>query len=204
VLSQPILLVVFDSVSYSTLKKSKPENISELGEIHKAIAHADWTLPSFASMFVGALPSCVECEKHRKIFGHSPFFLKEMNAVVFTSNSWIEVLAKKLGAKVVYSHSEYSTALFTHLILNLEIKTKLVVLHIMETHFSRYKSGGEKQQIQMIKHVDSALGKLFEKFDKVIVTSDHGENFGKGEKHGNFDGIFRKKIFEVFIVTKGW
>jgi len=188
------LVVVLDSVGYRTFLKANIPNMKSVGEVHLAYSHGSWTLPSFASMFVGIFPACsIQNCYHRRLINPEPFFLRKNKAVVFTSNPWVEILAKSLGAKVIPIES-------TKDVLNHNVDGDIVFVHVMETHFIGDEPWSEEIQIKRLESIDKVIGRLIGKFNRVLITSDHGENFEGGAKHGNFNGIFRKYIFEVPLV----
>ncbi len=58
------------------------------------------------------------------------------------------------------------------------------------------------KQVECVEYVDGLLGKLYQKCSNntfVIITSDHGELFGEGERFGH-GPVFHEKVFEIPFV----
>lgn len=190
------LVVVLDSVGYDTFVRAKIPSL-RVGEIHRALSHGSWTLPSFASMLVGVFPACtVPGCHHRRLIKPDVFLCRKRRVAVVTSNPWVAMLARGMGAGVVEVVRE--TARVREL-----PDADLVFLHVMETHFVGDEEWTEEVQLERLEEAAESLAPLIDSVEDVLVTADHGENFGSGERHGNFDGVFRREIFEVPLVTRG-
>ena len=195
------LVIVLDSVGYRTFLRADTE-LGGLGEVHLAYSHGSWTLPSIASMLVGIFPACsVPGCKHRSLIRPDPLLPRRANAVVYTSNPWVELLAPGLGARVVRVRRTADAIRR----LGAARGSDLVFVHVMETHFRGGEPWSEEIQIERLESVDGALMEIIGRLapEELVVTADHGENFGPGERHGNFDGVFRRGIFEVPLLTVG-
>lgn len=189
-----MIVIVLDSVGYKTFLKADIPNMKSIGEVHLAYSHGSWTLPSFASMFAGIFPACsIPNCSHRKLINPDPYFLVKNRFKVFTNNPWIEVLAGKLGGKVVKINSTRDVLKYINDVDN-------AFIHVMETHFHMDEEWTEEIQIKRLEEADKILKPILSLDDEIIVTADHGENFD-GERHGNFDGVFRRYIFEVPILA---
>ena len=199
-----MIVIVFDSVGYKTFMKANLPNMKSIGEVHLAYSYASWTLPSFASMFVGAFPACsIPNCKHHNIAEHNPFYLKNNNFIVFTDNPWIQVLAKSFKAVVVNTHNvaDVTKYIYGNGFRYLGKAYNNAFIHVMETHFRGKKIWTEEVQIKELEKVDKIIKPILSLNNKIVITADHGENFGEGEKHGNFDGVFREYIYEVPIIS---
>ncbi len=194
------LVIVLDSVSYETFMKANCPNMKSVGIVHKALSHGSWTLPSFASMLVNIFPACtVKGCKHRELIKPDIFYTKHNRVAVLTNNPWIEMLAKGMGTHVVRVTNTFWAVVKTHDLFS-NLKFDVVFIHVMETHFQKDKEWSEEIQIYWLEKVDECLYNALNLADEVIITADHGENFGEGERHGMFDGIFRREVIEVPII----